>query len=156
MNVQIKNQKDFLITQEKIIECNIDDMNPELYEYIIDKLFNAGAADVYLTNIIMKKGRPAVKLSVLCSYEYEEIIEEIIFKETTTLGIRKYDVEKKMLKREIEVLKTRFGDIRVKNAYYKGEIIKCKPEYDDCKKLSIENHIPISDIYKEVEKKYKQ
>ncbi|NEZ47383.1 nickel pincer cofactor biosynthesis protein LarC [Clostridium niameyense] len=138
-----------------IMECNIDDMNPEFYEYVMDKLFDVGASDVYFTPIIMKKTRPAVKLSVLTNVKFVDKIEEIILKETTTLGIRKYKVEKVMLNREIEKLDTKYGKIDIKNSYYKGEIIKRKPEYEDCKKISLENKVPIREVYKEVYKNLK-
>jgi uncharacterized protein (TIGR00299 family) protein len=147
-----KKEENFDIVKQNILECNIDDMNPEMYEYIMSKLFEVGASDVYLTNIIMKKGRPAVKISILYYDEYEKSIEEIIFKETSTLGIRKYDVYKKMLRRESENITTQYGDIRVKKAYYNGSILKFKPEYEDCKRISQQQKIPISYIYKEIEK----
>ena len=134
-----------------IIECNIDDMNPEFYDYIIDSLFMAGAKDVYITPIIMKKSRPAVKLSVLCTLDAEVRVNEILFKETSTLGVRKYVVEKSMLDRKTEYVVTRFGEVRVKSAYYQGVCIKSKPEYEDCIKIARENGIPVNQIYREVE-----
>ena len=134
-----------------IIECNIDDMNPEYYDYIIDLLFAAGAKDVYITPIIMKKSRPAVKLSVLCTSESEERVNEVLLKETSTLGIRKYAVEKTMLERRIESITTRYGPVRVKSAFYQGHCIKSKPEYEDCMKIARENNIPINQVYREVE-----
>jgi uncharacterized protein (TIGR00299 family) protein len=135
-----------------IIECNIDDMNPEFYDYIIDSLFSAGAKDVYITPIIMKKSRPAVKLSILCTPDAENGINEVLFRETSTIGIRKYSIDKTMLERKIEQITTRFGDVRVKSAFYRGVCIKSKPEYDDCLKIAREKGIPISQVYSEVEK----
>lgn len=135
-----------------IVECNIDDMNPEMYDYVMEKLFESGAEDVYLTPIIMKKNRPAVKLSVLCKNKRTDVIENIIFKETTTLGVRKYKVNKELLERKIEIINTKFGDIRVKNAIYNGKILKSKPEYEDCKKIAKENNIEISKVYSIVKK----
>jgi uncharacterized protein (TIGR00299 family) protein len=95
---------DVEIIDSSIIECNIDDMNPEYYDFIIDALFEAGAKDVFITPIIMKKSRPAVTLSVLADTESESAIKEVLFTETSTLGIRKYPVEKTMLERSIEWL----------------------------------------------------
>ena len=138
-------------TPSFIIECNIDDMNPEFYDYIIDSLFVAGAMDVFITPIIMKKSRPAVKLSVLCPTDVELQINEVLFKETSTLGVRKYLVEKTMLEREIHVVQTQYGDIRVKSAFYQGISIKAKPEYDDCMKIARDLKIPISQVYRAVE-----
>jgi uncharacterized protein (TIGR00299 family) protein len=135
-----------------IIECNIDDMNPEFYDYIIESLFAAGAKDVFITPIIMKKSRPAVKLSILCTSEAEKRVNEVLFRETSTIGIRKYSIEKTMLERKIEQVSTRFGEVHVKSAFYQGVCIKSKPEYDDCVKIARSKNIPISQVYHEVEK----
>ncbi len=139
-------------TPSFIIECNIDDMNPEFYDYIIDSLFSAGAKDVFITPIIMKKSRPAVKLSILCTPEAENRVNEVLFRETSTIGIRKYSIDKTMLERKIEQVETRFGEVRVKSAFYQGVCIKSKPEYDDCIKIARSRKIPISQVYSEVEK----
>lgn len=134
----------------EITECNIDDMNPEMYDYIMELLFNKGALDVYLTPIIMKKGRPAVKLNVIYTKEKSEEIREIILTQTTTLGIRKYKAHRDILKRDFVKVKTKYGEITVKNAYYKGKKIKSKPEYEDCKRAALENKVSINDVYSEV------
>ncbi|MCP4132068.1 MAG: nickel pincer cofactor biosynthesis protein LarC [bacterium] len=134
-------------------ECNIDDMNPELYDYVMEKLFTAGALDVFLSPIIMKKGRPATMLSVLFNAKKEAAVIDILLRETTTLGIRKQTVKKHMLQKESVVVETSFGPVPVKHAFYNGEKIKSKPEYDICKKLALKHSVPIQNIYKEV---YKQ
>ncbi|MFL0267129.1 nickel pincer cofactor biosynthesis protein LarC [Candidatus Clostridium radicumherbarum] len=133
-----------------MIECNIDDMNPELYDFTMERLFKAGAMDVFLTPIIMKKGRPGIKLTVLSSEDLEAELTSIILRETTTLGVRKYLVKKTMLKREGSIINTRFGEIRIKTSFLNGEIIKVKPEYEDCKRIAYENNIPIRVVYEEV------
>lgn len=130
-----------------IIECNIDDMNPELYDYIFDSLFRAGAHDVFITPVIMKKSRPAATLSVLCSPDIEHNIEKILFEETSTLGIRKYKVEKSMLDRKTETIDTIYGQVRIKSAFYNGHLLKSKPEYDDCLRIAKEQKVPISEVY---------
>jgi pyridinium-3,5-bisthiocarboxylic acid mononucleotide nickel chelatase len=135
-----------------VIECNIDDMNPEAYDYVMEKLFSIGAMDVFMTPIIMKKGRPAIKLSVLCDINLEEKITEIILKETTTLGVRKYKVCKTMLNREFSTVSTKYGEVTVKASLLNGEIIKFKPEYDDCKRLANERNVSLSEVYLEVNK----
>lgn len=140
------------IITSSIIECNIDDMNPEYYDYIIDVLFEAGARDVYITPIIMKKSRPAVTLSILTEPATEAGIKEILLTETSTLGIRKYSVEKTMLQRKTEVVETPYGQIRIKSAYYNQQKIRSKPEYDDCIRIARENKIPLNQVYKEIEK----
>lgn len=137
---------------QEIVECNIDDMNPELYECIIDKLFTCGALDVYLTPIIMKKGRPGVKLSVLCDEYKIETIKEALFKETTTFGVRNFKVQKTMLHREFIKVNTSYGEITVKEAYYKGEKIKSKLEYEECKKIAADIGISARTIYEALKK----
>ncbi|MGD2035966.1 MAG: nickel pincer cofactor biosynthesis protein LarC, partial [Bacteroidales bacterium] len=97
-----------------LIECNIDDMNPEYYDYLIDKLFEAGAQDVFLVPIIMKKSRPAVQLKVLCSAKIHGDVEDILLTETTSLGLRQYRVSKLMLGRKLITVDTSYGKIRVK------------------------------------------
>ncbi|MCB2293137.1 nickel pincer cofactor biosynthesis protein LarC [Clostridium algoriphilum] len=135
---------------EHIIECNIDDMNSELYEFIIDKLFNEGALDVYLTPIIMKKGRPSIKVSVLCKDEKVDKIKEILFRETTTFGIRSFNVNKTKLQRKFIKVSTSYGEVTVKEAYYKGEKIKSKLEYEECKKIAQSLGFPISKVYNQL------
>jgi uncharacterized protein (TIGR00299 family) protein len=133
--------------KEEMIECNIDDMNPELYDYIIDKLFVKGALDVYLTPIIMKKGRPSVKISVLCSSDKLELMKELLFRETTTFGVRSFKVDKTMLQRKFTKVNTSYGEVTVKEAYYKGEKIKSKLEYEECKKIAGNTGIAVREVY---------
>jgi len=135
---------------QEIIECNIDDMNSELYGYIIDRLFNEGALDVYLTPIIMKKGRPSIKISVLCEEDKVAKMKEVLFTETTTLGVRNFKVYKTMLQREFVKVNTSFGEVTVKEAYYKGDKIKSKFEYEECKKIALSAGIPISKVYEKL------
>lgn len=153
---EAENKEDDYLTDEVLVmECNIDDMNPEFYEYVIELLFDQGALDVYMIPIIMKKQRPAVKLNVLCRIEQENNIKDIILTNTTTLGFRKYKVNRNILRREMDKVDTKYGEITVKSAYYKGNKIKSKPEYEECKKAALENNIPISEVYKEVFSKIK-
>jgi len=133
-----------------LLECNIDDMNPEIYEYIMERLFNKGALDVYRIPILMKKERFGVILSVICKEEDKENLKEIIFRETSTLGIREHKLPRTKLKREFEVIDTAYGKAGIKKAYYRGQLLKVKPEYDDCRRLAENNNIPIKDIYDEI------
>ncbi len=138
--------------EQYILETNIDDMNPELYGYIEEKLFKQGALDVFKTAIYMKKGRAAIKLSILVNEKEEENVLDVIFRETTSIGLRKYKVEKIMLSRDFVKISTQYGNVTVKNAYYQGEKVKYKPEYEDCKRIANEKNIPISRVYQEVYK----
>jgi hypothetical protein len=133
-----------------IIECNIDDMNPELYDALMERLFDASAHDVFLTPIIMKKSRPAVTVSVLCNVSQQKLIEEAFWLHSSTFGLRSYKVAKSMLRREIVKVKTKYGEITVKNGYLNGRIIKSKPEYEDCKRLAKENGVSIQTIYESI------
>lgn len=135
-----------------ILETNIDDMNPEIYSYIMPLLFEQGALDVFYTNIIMKKNRPGIKLSVLCHMDDMETIENIIFHETTTLGIRKYLVDRNILERSSKKVETPYGEIRIKLAKKDHKIIKAAPEYEDCRRIANENNIPLKDVYHMVDK----
>lgn len=141
------------IEEQYILETNIDDMNPEFYGYIEEKLFDAGALDVFKTPIFMKKGRPGIKLSVLISEKIEKDILDIVFEETTSIGVRKYKVEKIMLNREFSKVETQYGEVTIKKSYYKGDLVKYKPEYEECKKIAKENNITMEKVYREV---YKQ
>jgi len=140
----------FLREQALLIECNIDDMNPELYENVINKLFEAGAQDVFLTPIMMKKMRPAQKISVLCSPATFDPIATILLKETTTLGVRGFSVEKWMLDREILTLDTSLGRVRVKKSYGK-DVVKFKPEYEDCLEIARKNNLPLPEVMRIVQ-----
>jgi len=138
------------VGEQYILETNIDDMNPELYGYLEEKLFEVGASDVVKTPIFMKKGRPGIKLSVSVNEKNEKDVLDIIFQETTSIGIRKYKVEKIMLNREFSKVKTEYGDITIKKSYYKGKLVKYKPEYEECKTIAKEKNIPIDMVYKAV------
>jgi hypothetical protein len=130
-----------------IIETNIDDMNPQLYDYVLERLTKDGALDVYLTNILMKKNRPAVKLTVLSEPEDKDKLIRIIFEETTSIGVRIRNEERKTLKREIKEVNTQYGKIRVKIAKLDGQIINTMPEYEDCKKIAKKKNISLIEIY---------
>lgn len=136
-----------------VIECTIDDMNPELYHHIMEKCFDAGAHDVFLTPVIMKKSRPAVVMSVLCSHENELPLRELILTHTSTFGVRTHPVEKHTLRREFSTVSTNYGDVTVKAAYFNGRKIKSKPEYEDCKRLAELHRVPLMEIYRAVREK---
>ena len=140
------------ITEHTLFECNIDDMNPEVLQYVMECLFDAGADDVFITPIIMKKSRNASKLSVLCSNKLNERMQEILLKETSTFGFRSYPVLKYALDRDFQELETSYGVVKIKLAILDGEIIRQKPEYEDCARLARENNVPLKNVYKEVDK----
>ncbi|PUU85960.1 MAG: hypothetical protein CI949_4228 [Halanaerobium sp.] len=122
-------------------------MSGEIYSYLFPRLLEAGAKDVYLTNIMMKKNRPAQKLSVLIAEEKRDEIEEIIFKETSTLGIRRKKVERSCLQRKYFELNSSIGSVTIKAAYYKGKLIKYSPEYEECRKLAVGKNISLQQVF---------
>ncbi len=130
-----------------VFSANIDDMNPELYPYVTEKLFEAGAEDVWLYPIQMKKSRPAVTLSVLVPPAREEDIKEVLFAETKTLGMRIAEVDKEYLDREIIQVETSFGRLRVKLARQQGRPVNIAPEYEDCRKAAAASGVPLKDVY---------
>jgi len=135
-----------------VLNTNIDDMNPEILGFVMDRLFEAGALDVYYTPVYMKKNRPAVELTVLCAEDKEQIIVDIILKETTTLGIRKTFAERYKMNREIVKVSTRYGEVRVKVSKF-GEFKKFAPEYEDCKEIALNKEVPLWKVYNEVYEK---
>lgn len=130
-----------------VIECNIDDMNPEFFEHISEKLFKAGASDVFLTNIIMKKGRPGIVLNVICETELADVVKGILFTESTTLGIRSFSFRKDTLVRKFEKINTIYGPVSVKRSFYRGEEVSSKPEFDECRRIASEKDLPVKEVY---------
>ena len=133
-----------------LIECNIDDMNPEFFEYISEKLFNAGASDVFISNIIMKKGRPGNMLNVICEKGLADPLKEIIFTESTTTGIRTFPFRKDALVRKFNKIRTVYGNVMIKRSFYKGEEVSCKPEFEDCRRIATEKRIPVKKVYNDI------
>lgn len=129
------------------LEANIDDMNPEFYEHLFEKLLKAGAMDVYLQNIQMKKNRPATMLTVQIHPNKLEEIRALIFKETTSIGMRVYPITKYMLPYEIRTVDTEYGAARVKFASFEGNVCTWSPEYEDCRKLARESGLSLKTIY---------
>jgi uncharacterized protein (TIGR00299 family) protein len=132
------------------LECNIDDMNPEFFDYISDRLFKAGASDVFFSNIIMKKGRPGILLNVICETELSDTVKNIIFTESTSLGIRTFPFRKDTLVRKLETIQSVYGELTVKRSYYNGKEVSCKPEYEDCKHVAAEKGIPVKEVYNNI------
>ena len=130
-----------------VIETEIDDMNPELFPYVQQKLFEHGAKSVSAQNILMKKGRPGLLVRVLCEAVLVDKLCEILFRETTTLGAIYYPVQRKKLARNIIEVETRYGKVRVKLGLLGSEIINIAPEYEDCKKLADETGVALKEIY---------
>ncbi|MFN8596546.1 MAG: nickel pincer cofactor biosynthesis protein LarC [Anaerolineae bacterium] len=126
-----------------MLETNVDDLNPQVYEHVMQRLFDTGALDVTLTPIHMKKNRPATMLSVLCHAEKVAALRQIILAETTTLGVRQQTIERVSVPRAIETVNTPFGSIRVKVVHWL-DINRAVPEYDDCRRAAEAHHVPLT------------
>ena len=135
-----------------VIETNIDDMNPQFYDYIIEKLLSMEVLDVFITPILMKKNRPGHLLTVICPSEKLPSVTKFLLRETTTLGLRWHEEERAKSDREILTFKTKYGKIRFKLAKWEGEIVNLSPEYEDCKRLALEKKVPLKEIFEEAKR----
>ncbi len=129
-----------------MLECNLDDLNPEIMPYVLEKLLAAGALDAWLQPVVMKKGRPAQTLKVLCRPEQRQVMEQIMFAETTTLGVRAYFVERTALERRWKTVQTPWGEVRVKEGLLDGKVVNAVPEFEDCKKIAEANGVPLKAV----------
>ncbi len=132
------------------IQCNIDDMNPEFYDHICERLFKAGAADVYISGTIMKKGRPGNILNIICEKGKEDILKEIIFTESTSVGVRTFSFRKDTLSRRFDKIDTIYGMVTLKRSFYKDKEVSCKPEYSECKAIADTKSIPVKEVYNNI------
>ncbi len=132
------------------LEANIDDMNPQIYGWLYERLFNAGALDVWTTPIYMKKNRPAQMLSVLVDKEHKELCIKIIFEETTTIGLRVIEIARRVeAVRKMAKVETSFGEVQCKVSAYDGKIVSITPEYEDCRRLAEKNSVPLKAVWQE-------
>ena len=145
-------QSDVKVEEAVMLECNLDDMSPERYTHVMDLLFSAGAAEVFIVPVVMKKSRPGHLLSVLCSVELVESMKEILFTETPSIGLREQKVMKHMLKREMVAVSTRYGDVEVKRSYWNGRVVNEKPEFEQCRIRAGEHGVSLEEVVKEVMK----
>lgn len=136
--------------QMLVIEANIDDLNPQIYEYVMEKLLVLGARDVWMTPIIMKKSRPATMLSVLAEGPLMESIAACLFAETSTIGLRHYPVQRQTADRVTKKITTPWGEASVKVSSYQNKICNIAPEFEDCRKLAEEHNIPLKQIQQQV------
>ena len=137
-----------------VIEANLDDMNPQIYGYFLEKALAAGALDVYTTPVQMKKNRPGTLLTLLCKPQDTNSLMSLVFAETTTFGARTYRAQRRTLPRESVSVHTQFGDVRVKLSRLNGRILHVAPEFDDCRKLAVEKNIPLQRIFNEALRAY--
>jgi uncharacterized protein (DUF111 family) len=132
-----------------VLETNIDDMNPEFYEVVYERLFAQGALDVTLTPLLMKKGRPANQLTVLAPLSAVARLSRLVLQETSTFGVRVYEVWRQKLERFSRPVETCYGVISVKCGVLDGRIVQAAPEYEACKRAAMEHSVPVRLVYSE-------
>ena len=133
-----------------LLEANIDDMDAEMFGYSLELALKSGALDAYCTPVQMKKSRPGVKFSILCRQEDRERMAELMFRETTTLGVRWSPWKRWLLNREVKQVETEYGEVGVKIARYKGEIVSVAPEYEDLKLIAEKFNIPLKRVRQKI------
>ena len=126
-----------------MIETNIDDLSPQIIGHVMDRAFELGALDCYFTSVQMKKNRPGVLLSILCGKREKEAVMRLVFTETTTLGVRSYEVERRALERNIVSVETQYGPIDVKVAHLNGQIVNEMPEFEQCRRAAKDADVPL-------------
>ncbi|WP_084375025.1 nickel insertion protein [Neobacillus soli] len=132
------------------MEVNLDDIPGEWLGNVMDLLFEAGANDVFYTPIYMKKNRPGVLLQLLCSQKNVKTMKEILFKETTTLGVRYYPLTVHRLERMFRKVLTKWGPVTVKEGIYEGQVVQRAPEFEECKNIARLHNIPLKRVYEQV------
>jgi len=129
-----------------VIECEIDDMNPQIFGAAMERLYAAGALEVFYVAVQMKKNRPGTLLTVVAPPEKRAALADVIFRETTTIGIRHSEVERECLRREIVSVETPLGAVRFKIAYRDGRVINAIPEFDDCARLAAAHNVSVKEV----------
>jgi pyridinium-3,5-bisthiocarboxylic acid mononucleotide nickel chelatase len=132
-----------------VLEANLDDMNPQVYGYFTQRALEAGALDVFSIPVQMKKNRPGQLVTVLCKPADREKLSDLLFRETTTLGLRQSNVKRRTLQRESIAVETSLGSIRMKIARLNGHILNVAPEYEDCRKVAAERGVPLKQVLAE-------
>jgi pyridinium-3,5-bisthiocarboxylic acid mononucleotide nickel chelatase len=136
----------------RLLECNVDDMSPEFHGYLFERLFSAGADDVWITPIVMKKNRSAVTLSAICGPDKEDDVISAMLRETSTFGLRRSTFNKTSLDRDVRTVATSLGEVRVKTGYLGGAAIKSKPEYEDLKRIADERGMSLLSVLDAIRK----
>jgi hypothetical protein len=129
-----------------VIEANLDDMSPQLYGYFVEQALAAGALDVTCSAIQMKKNRPGLLVTVLSTPEASDALAQLLFEQTTTIGLRIHEARRKVLERELVSVETRFGAVRVKVAKRDGKVMNVAPEYEDCQRIAREKDVPLKEV----------
>ena len=139
-----------------VLEANLDDLNPQVFGYVMDRLLDEGALDVFGVPVQMKKNRPGMLLTVLCKPEDANRLTQMIFTESTTLGVRRRDEMRHALTRRWESVHTQWGEVRIKIASMNGTVTNYAPEYEDCRRIASEHHVPLKTVMQEAARAYWQ
>jgi uncharacterized protein (TIGR00299 family) protein len=144
------------VSQETVtvLEANLDDLNPQVFGYVMDRLLEEGALDAFGVPVQMKKNRPGTLLTVLCRREDSSKLTQLLFTETTTLGVRRREEMRQALARKWVTVDTRWGKVRMKVASMNGTITNYAPEYEDCRRIAAENHVPLKTVMQEAVQRY--
>jgi uncharacterized protein (TIGR00299 family) protein len=137
-----------------VMEANLADLNPQVFGYVMDRLLEEGALDVFGMPVQMKKNRPGTLLTVLCKPEDAEKLIQLIFSETTTLGVRRREESRQTLARRWESVRTEWGEVRIKIASMNGTVTNYAPEYEDCRRIAAEHHVPLKTVMQEASRAY--
>ena len=137
-----------------VLQCEIDDMNPQLFGLVMDRLYAAGALEVFFSSVQMKKNRPGTLLTILARPEQREELSALVFRETTTIGVRYHDVQRERLEREIVPVDTPLGNVRFKVARLGDTIVNASPEFEDCLRIAAERGVPVKDVQAAASKAY--
>ena len=129
-----------------VIETNLDDMSPQIYGYFVERALAAGALDVFSTSVQMKKNRPGLLVTILCKPAEASRLMDLVFRETTTIGVRTHEVRRKVLDRKIVAVTTPFGEIRMKVSHMNGSLLNATPEYEDCQRIAAQQGIPLKQV----------
>src|SRR5581483_438044 len=138
-----------------VIEANLDDLNPQVFGYVMDRLLDQGALDVYATPVQMKKNRPGMLITVLCRHKDEAELTRLLFAESTTLGVRRREERRTVLTRKWTGVSTRWGEVRIKIASMNGTVTNYAPEYEDCRRIAAEHHVPLTSVIEEAVQLYR-
>jgi hypothetical protein len=137
-----------------VLEANLDDLNPQVFGYVMDRLFDEGALDAFAMPVQMKKNRPGTLLTVLCKNEDAGKLTQLIFTETTTLGVRRRDETRQTLARRWQNVATSWGEVRIKIASMNGTVTNYAPEYEDCRRIAAEHRVPLKKVMGEAVEAY--
>jgi hypothetical protein len=137
-----------------VLEANLDDLNPQVFGYVMDRLLEEGAWDAFGVPVQMKKNRPGMLLTVLCKPEDSDKLTQLLFTETSTLGVRRRDEVRQTLARRWENVTTEWGEVRIKIASMNGTVTNYAPEYEDCRRIATEHGVPLKMVMQEASRQY--